>query len=695
MRKRHYIAISSLILSFAVLFSAGYSTFVFDKQFDEEVENPVDVLMDDIKENYDINTDIDQSQLYDVYFFPGADYDNLPDINAEGEVSYSRNDDNGYFHDRIGPEDEGYKVIENVNRGLTDVDLHNIGNPSTNRGDGRGHPMTFVGWSISRAVVENEHAYDCSGVFDLLNTNYALDVYDNANNDGVEGQNNIIFLYAIYSSGKQYGSPNSDKNNNYHSVQLITYDSNNNQTYNPYASIEKLDDIEFPDSNDSNNLYTFRNVQLDAGSSFKVNIMPLNILYLTWYKKDWTADSIIPEEDKDITPRKDSQAVVGSYNIYFYILSSWGDLYHDELPWDENSYMDRINKANDKIAEYFASHDVRIAYTNSGNPTVKSQLLGSDVLSMTYFIERIYTFKFLGGNITHLQDSPTGTRTETNGSFDYNNYAAPHAYFAPTSDPEWDYVYYNLYFGNLASRFNYSFNDGNETPSFTFTKRIFTIAAAADAIDDAFNLEDDGTKRFFNLRDDGTKSFLQVLSDVDPSYVQGFTDVDPSFYSKLLIVTTVGYYNVKLKINYHTVDTTKISSIDISFLPAPRNISIKIFDIVNNPELTHDADGFLLHRIEDINIRPIYWTNWVENTFKLTKLDFYEYGDTTNPISLSYILSNLPSDQKIFDHLTGIELDQGTLDLIASGEDTKYVMKNYVFYIAPANWKPSWQGGMR
>ena len=78
MRKRHYIAISSLILSFAVLFSAGYSTFVFDKQFDEEVGNPVDVLMDDIKENYDINTDIDQSRLYDVYFFPGADSDNLP-----------------------------------------------------------------------------------------------------------------------------------------------------------------------------------------------------------------------------------------------------------------------------------------------------------------------------------------------------------------------------------------------------------------------------------------------------------------------------------------------------------------------------------------------------------------------------------------------------------------------------------------
>ena len=162
-----------------------------------------------------------------------------------------------------------------------------------------------------------------------------------------------------------------------------------------------------------------------------------------------------------------------------------------------------------------------------------------------------------------------------------------------------------------------------------------------------------------------------------------------------MIVTTVGYYNVKLKINYDTVDTTKISSIDISFLPAPRNISIKIFDIVNNPELTHDADGFLLHQIEEANRKPIYWTNWVENTFKLTELDFYIYGDTTNSQNLSNILSNLPSDQKIFDHLTGIELDQGTLDLIANGEDTKYVMKNYVFYIAPANWKPSWQGGMR
>lgn len=690
MRKRHYIAISSLILSFAVLFSAGYSTFVFDKQFDEEVGNPVDVLMDDIKENYDINTDIDQSRLYDVYFFPGADYDNLPDINAEGVVSYSRNDDNGYFHDRIGPEDEGYKVIENVNRGLTDVDLHNIGIPSTNRGDGRGHPMTFVGWSISRAVVQNEHAYDCSGVFDLLNTNYALDVYDNAHNDGVDGQNNIIFLYAIYSSGKQYGSPSSDKNNNYHSVQL-TYTSNNNQTYNPYASIEKLVDIELPDSNDSNNLYTFRNVQLDAGSSFEVNIMPLNILWITSWRKDWTANAIISKED--ITPRENSKAVVGSYNIYLYILSSWGDIDHDELPRDENSYMDRINNANEKIAEYFASHDVRIAYTNSGKPAVESRLLGGDVLSMTYFIERIYTFKFLGGNITHLQDSPTGTRTETNGSFDYDNYAAPHAYFAPTSDPEWDYVYYNLYFGNLASRFNY----GNETRSFTFTKRIFTIAAAADAIDDAFNLEDDGTKSFFNLRDDGTKSFLQVLDDVDPSYVQGFTDVDSSLYSKLLIVTTVGYYNVKLKINYYdTVDTTKIKSIDISFLPAPRNISIKIFDIVNNPEgLEYDADGFLLHRIEDTNRKPIYWTNWVENTFKLTELDFYEYGKTTNPQSLSNILSSLPHNQKIFDHLTGIELDQGTLDLIESGKDTKYVMKNYVFYLAPANWKPKLQGGMR
>ncbi len=673
MRKRHYIAISSLILSFAVLFSAGYSTFVFDKQFDEEVENPVDVLMDDIKENYDINTDIDQSQLYDVYFFPGADRDNLPEFNAEGEVSYSTNYNNGHFNDERGA---NYKVIENVNRGLTDVDLHNIGNPSTNRGDGRGNDMTFVGWSISRAVVQNEHAYDCSGVFDLLNTNYALDVYDNKDNDGVDGQNNVIFLYATYSSGKQYGSTSSNKNNNYHSVQLLTYDSNNNQTYNAYASIEKLDGIVFPDSNDSNNLYTFRNVQLDAGSSFKVDIMPLNILWITSWRKDWTANAIISKED--ITPRENSKAVVGSYNIYFYILSSWGDTDHDKLSSDENSYMDRIDNANEQIANYFVKHDVRIAYTNSDDPKVedRSSLVDSQVLSMTYFIERIYTFKFLGGNITYLQDSPTGNRTPINGSFDYNNYAAPHAYFAPTSDAEWDYVYYNLYFGNLASRFNY------ETSS--FTKRIFTIAAAADTVDYTFN-----------LRDDGTKSFLQVLSDVDPSYVQGFTDVDPSFYPKLLIVTTVGYYNVKLKINYDTVDTTKISSIDISFLPAPRNISIKIFDIVNSPELTHDADGFLLHRIEEANRTPMYWTNWVENTFKLTELDFYEYGETTNPRKLSNILSSLPSNQKIFDHLTGIELDQGTLDLIASGEDTKYVMKNYVFYLAPANWKPSWQGGIR
>lgn len=675
MRKRHYIAISSLILSFAVLFSAGYSTFVFDKQFDEEVENPVDVLMDDIKENYDINTDIDQSQLYDVYFFPGADRNALPTI-TEGVVSYSANNDNGHFNDGTGA---GYKVIENVNRGLTDVDLHNIGIPLTNRKDDRLYDMTFVGWSISRAVVQNEHAYDCSGVFDLLNTNYSLDVYDNANNDGVEGQNNVIFLYATYSSGKQYDWANEDKNDNYHSVRLRTYDSDSQETYNTYASIEKLDGITGLDNNDSNNLYTFRNVQLDAGSSFKVDIMPLDITWFFGYIRNWTANPVIPRSDKDttndITPKENGEAVVGSYNIYLYILSSWSNYLHDELPSDKNSYTNRINNANTQIANYFVNHDVRIAYTNSNSPVV--EISDSKVLSMTYFIERIYTFKFLGGNITHLQDSPTGTRTPINGSFDYNNYAAPHAYFAPTSDAEeWDYVYYNLYFGNLASRFNYGTS--------SFTKRIFTIAAAADTLDYAFN-----------LRDDGTKSFLQVLSDVDPSYVQGFTDVHPSFYPKLLIVTTVGYYNVKLKINYHMVDTTKISSIDISFLPAPRNISIKIFDIVNNPELTHDADGFLLHQIEEANRTPIYWTNWVENTFKLTELDFYVYGETTNRQKLSNILSNLPSNQKIFDHLTGIELDQGTLDLIASGKDTKYVMKNYVFYIAPANWKPSWQGGMR
>ena len=679
MRKRHYIAISSLILSFAVLFSAGYSTFVFDKQFDEEVGNPVDVLMDDIKENYDINTDIDQSQLYDVYFFPGADRNNLPTI-TEGVVSYSANRNNGHFNDGT---DAGYKVIENVNRGLTGDDLHDIGIPLTNRKDGRDYGMTFVGWSISRAVVENGHAYDCSGVFDLLNTNYALDVYDNKDNDGVDGQNNVIFLYATYSSGKEYGWAKDNKNDNYHSVHLRTCDSDDQETYNTYASIEKLDGITGLDKNDSNNLYTFRNVQLDAGSSFKVDIMPLDITWvLLGYVRNWTAEPVIPSSDSssdsssDITPKENSQAVVGSYNIYLYILSSWGGYLHDELPRDKISYTFRIDNANEQIANYFVNHDVRIAYTNSNSPTVVNKSNGRQVLSMTYFIERIYTFKFLGGNITHDQDSPTGTQTPINGSFNYNNYAAPHAYFAPTSDPEWDYVYYNLYFGNLASRFNYGTS--------SFTKRIFTIAAAADTVDYSFN-----------LRDDGTKSFLQVLSDVDPSYVQGFTDVDSSFYPKLLIVTTVGYYNVKLKINYDTVDTTKISSIDISFLPAPRNISIKIFDIVNNPELTHDADGFLLHRIEEANRTPNYWTNWVENTFKLTELDFYVYGETTNPRKLSNILSSLPSNQKIFDHLTGIELDQGTLDLIANGEDTKYVMKNYVFYIAPANWKPSWQGGMR
>ena len=382
-RKGFYIFLTSILCLVAVIFSVtfAYSYFVFDTR---ESEDEPQVLVDDIYENYNLTSEGTlQEDLYTVYFIAqpiiANDLGSVEEDNPENhEPSMPEVDDknnnsdisdvykttsgsggkyDGFFSEitEINAEDPRLgrtsvttstssnggihylKKAENVFQGLTTDLLNAIGRPLCNKKDFYGYGLTFVGWSADKSIAATD-GYASQADFHIVDTRTPLSEYDTADDgsgtntadDGSGVNDNIIYLYAIYTTGKDYSKynesgdikyPNDQNVNRYDAVKVeLSYKDSEDKTntFEYWPSRETFTSYNNDGSSTENEYFVFNNLsitqeQLDSGGRFNVFAAPVNDRGWdgTWLGGTATDTGITGE---------------GHYNIYVFVFTD-RDLY--------------------------------------------------------------------------------------------------------------------------------------------------------------------------------------------------------------------------------------------------------------------------------------------------------------------------------------------------------------------------------
>lgn len=667
-KKGFYIFLTSILCLVAVIFSVtfAYSYFVFDTR---ESEDEPQVLVDDIYENYNLTSEGTlQEDLYTVYFMAQpivANTSNPINQTPSTNLSTARNSGSAVYNTTYGSggkydgffeksttinsndpelgntsvttssatvanEDIYYlKKAENVFQGLTTDLLDAVGRPSCYKADSGGwngtinsnysnslYDLTFVGWSNNKNIAASD-GYASQADFHIVDTRTHLSEYDTAD-DGSNANDNVIYLYAIYTTGKDYSKYNESGDilypssvGRYDTVKVGLYDKDTKNEHVEYWPSREL----FTSSDGSQYEYfVFNNLSItDSQLSqenlrFNVNAGPVN-------DRGWDG-SWLGGDATDIGITEE-----GHYNIYVFVFTD-RDLYGDRghkgsfsdfnngvlneiqqvyLGW-ENSTIEQQFKADKNIVlsgkniQGESRHSGMLRYNKDAN---LNRQLGNNLMDWNYYgpeyhlggfyfyVERIYEFKMLGGN------------KET---FDYDNTSLN--YFFDQDGSNTSFEAHNVFFNNMGIEYTYTFEDGS---TLTTTHAVFGVVH-----------EKTFPKYPIELGGNAANYLKEAVEGKDYTLSEGSThsaDLD----GKLFKMTFTGYYDFKINVEYSSDGTISKVILDIDVRHSDMFIKITDKDLVDRND-----DMFIIHKDFDTNYQR------VNNDGTTTRLLFDSIGITTN-----------------------------------------------------------------
>lgn len=744
-RKGFYIFLTSILCLVAVIFSVtfAYSYFVFDTR---ESEDEPQVLVDDIYENYNLTTEGTlQEDLYTVYFIaqpiiannlgpvegdnpknhvPSSDIDdgkNSGISNVYATTSGRGGKYDGFFESSTAIEaddqelgntsvttssatvsgEEIYylKKAENVFQGLTTDLLDAIGRPLCNKKDYYGYGLTFVGWSANKSIAATD-GYASQADFNIVDTRTPLSVYDDTtvdgtNIDGTNANDNIIYLYAIYTSGKDYSKYNASGEilypsdvGRYDTVKVGLYDNDTKNELVEYWPSREL----FTSSDGSQTEYfAFNNLSItdeqlnQENLRFNVNAAPVN-------DRGWDG-SWLGGKATDIGITQE-----GHYNIYVFVFTD-RDLYPDRGV--EGSYSNfnngkldiiKTNYNNWKVStiknEFLSSknivlsgqnidlngdYDGMLRYKKDAN---EDRQQGDNIFDWNYYgpeyhlggfyfyVERIYEFKMLGGN------------KET---FDYDDTSLN--YFFDQDGSNTKFVAHNVFFNNMGIEYTYTFADGS---TLTTTHAVFGVVHEKTFPDYPIKLGGNAV------------NYLQPASEEKGDYT--LSEGSPhsaALDGKLFKMTFTGYYDFTIKVNY---SNSKISEviIDIDVRHSDMFIKITDKDLVDRTD-----DMFIIHNDFDTNYQRtnkdgsttrllfdsigIYTNNYISGDWQFNQYFEYSGGNwiklsTPRVVTLNDIVIMLENlGLNLTSHLTKNVIPRST---ILDPDSPYLVSKSYLWYVS-------------
>lgn len=666
MRKnRFWLSLSFAFVLLLTLVGTGFGLFYVGDTDPVSVDN-IGTRVDDIEENYILkDAGVGQESYYDVYFFctpyasqvdpsrlielaPGTGgngYDsavrfywwNGGTAAQESQASQSNYGQNGWRKIRV------YRSISieqfnNIGTPVAGTDIYGPGKPASEKWDcdhapNAPWPLDFSGWTANRAAASatidfNNTASYNQGNFDYVDAFSPLSQIDSGTEDGSKKDDNVIYLYPIFTTGKNYNR-SGDLNNDSHQQPAIRLSFSNPTGYRGEGHYFFAQDGE-----DNNSVYSYKNLTINEGELNKYSIEVTPMVWTTtrsigWF--EWIYDCSIGWSNSwSSTGATPIANLPGTYDITIYLFNQAYDQNSDNLDtYAINSFESAISKTKQGVVvnelvltNINLSSSSRERMTAAGcnvivnqstkNPSVwngkpsSSKAEGDSAFLCYIQVERVYEFHLLGG--------PYGTF-----NYDETQYFYEGEIGVTDTDPKTrTFGLNNVYFDASERTFTDTYvGVGDENRIGTFRNNVFTIdfmntvwanniqAFTADelaAINSyANNVYQEQDPNYVSIDDENESALLQTavakINPNDTDYDYQLSNVSrPEAVRTLLKITETGYYNFRIQVKFKSTTSTSnlesyVDSIKIAVSPVKSDYFVKIYRNDNFGRLYSDASG--------------------------------------------------------------------------------------------------------
>ncbi|MFA6829878.1 MAG: hypothetical protein WCR67_04175 [Bacilli bacterium] len=573
------------------------------------------------------------------------------DGNVDGEAVYDETSSDGAY---------GYKVFKNVRNQLTISEYQTLGNLFCTRKDnkdGTGWYGYFAGFTDSAVIARKNFVYNSSTAntgysFSMPFTNY-FDLSKPLSSYDTDGDGKI-YLYAIYSNGKDYSdmalpSLRTTTSNLSQPPKYLYQEIYAPSEYSYYAAdnaagyeAKSITSKSFKDSDSFGNVdipWYYANYSVYVGDT--KNKVP--------DQKGWSKDTNYTvgifgfgEKEKEVnmgdtelnkfTLSADQSAEINShltsgylYNFYFYFNQRYNK---DDL---ENPTMENV----------FA--DKNIVYSKVLNKDFN--VMRSDAYGyIKMYIERVYEPK-ITGDIT--------------GSFNYSE-SVTHFPYQSQSNHVTTYETVPMTFSN-ASHSRFTINYGE-----VYNASMLSLDESADGQGDE-DIVYDGNKDAY--KDDDGKTIYYSTNGLK---LTGNT-ASPGEALPILEITEVGVYKIRIKVGFTAglINSIKISAAKVN------GFFMEIFDENPTGKLTSPYQSFVNHA--DYKYRA----NLLDDNILTLDDEIFKDKDG-NSKTLRTIIGS--ETAVLYDHVTGARVQittQGfSLDSGKTFKTSFTLDKNYIFYFA-------------
>ena len=655
--------IGGLVTSAALLAtSVGIGFGLFYTSGAESLDENADVRVDDIEENYALKDSDQSSGYYDVYFFP---QEQAAKAQNPEMYTYDQDDADGYWHDNMPLPADAEAQDGNIRYGYRKITVY--------------RSMSYDQFNSIR-----------QGDFKYVDAFNSLSLLDQSTADGSAVGDHKIYLYPIYTTGKNYSVSKSDQQ--------------------PLIRINDSQDPARGTGLTSQGSFFFSQEGTGDGSLFYYNNLTVTesditndrynlLVHPIYTKRSWGSvqsdgwgAGVWQNYVGDLFQR------AGTYNIkvvlYNWIFNNHNQNFGDYVRYvQENLYSEALSKKGEGVVVNY------IPFTYAGDDTGFWDPDGISPFVAFIFVERVYEFRLLGGPAATFNYDGDGIRHFYDGNIygdGYNPPADQNGQFTTT------YGLNNIYVDASGATFtdtalgNPDADQGTYNASGTFKTNVFTI--------DAQNLieTDDGfwTNKFVAFTDEelaamssldgcqyhtisSTDTLLQLAnhqtsaddSDWDYTLSSNLGDYISAF-RPIFKITQTGYYNFRISVTYdsdgiqeaNSAILNYVSSIKIAVAPVKENHFIKIF--LNDSFNTIHNDAFIDHSGTLPNGNQLLYTYEFDELGGALTEDTVFTATSGGSITFGDILNQYD----VYDHVTDTKVFSGmALD------------RNYVFYTQAKN----------
>lgn len=692
MKKRFLLPLLLFFLP-ATIISAAYAGFVYSNKVDTKTDSNSGKI-DDVKPNFKLD-----ENNYTIYFFPSMQAAQIS-FSSTDESLIANEIDNSDIHENdqwkgIWPNKKVVKPAWGYWQNATDnviiggsnannkkkyypkkIETHggpsislkqfnSIGEPSTNGQDDREFPLYFSGWTAIKKTAEDK--YRGQGEYDYISAFDDLTKIDNDISDGTKAGDKVIFVYPIFTSGKDYDNP---KN----AVSLLASRSDPNDSTKEITKPRYLSRV---DGAENTTYFYYKNLVINENEpwSWALNFAGLknkNNWYSSWpYYRNGNKSKPWENPSYYIYKKGFNNSLIvepGIYNVYAYLQRGKGNF--DLGKANGSKFSTDINS---NLIPLIYEDDYLNFSNNDGFEVSLSDLTTSYKFWLFVKIEKVYEFRLAG-------TEGRGFTFDTAGQLYVSRFSSSD-YSGPQLGSKLWKIYYldNVFLekgkNNLFTEYT---NPSDITKKYKIRNTVFSFLPSDENLATIKGIQQMTPEELIyvneneldlnvkgNYKGISDTSFKKIENSQDeyikhhenlPNYVPGKDYADYFFASEFKYS---GFCKVLIKVDFETSGDNKGKPISIRVAVAPYLTNIhKVYVYPNGTDLVSfiDPNTKLIDPENNTTLKAIELTS-----FEMKTNDDYILNDQeiTLKDGSKMMLSAYLTQYDVVDHLTNKKIEIG------------------------------------